>query len=539
MLQEGGVRKAERRRVLMEDNKVIKLEDLIKIIKRRRWGIIVPALAVFLLSVLVLLVWTPVYRSTSTILIEEQEIPREYVMATVTSYAEQRLQTINQRIMSTARLKEIIDRFNLYADKRAALTTEEIIDNMRKKDIKFETITADVIDRQTGRPGSATIAFSVSYEGKNPMVVQQVDNVLASLYLEENLKVMGQQSEGTSKFLEEEMKSVQAKLVELEKKIAAYKEKNPRALPELYQFNLQSLDWTEKSYEQLEDQLRTLKEKESSLQMQLAAIPPDTTTQGKDRLKEMRVALVDLKTRYSDDYPDVIKTKEEIAELEKELQSRGNQPEVTEKPDNPAYVALSSELAGIRSDIQSVKRQLGDLDRIRNEYRQRLEISPRVEEGYKNLMVERNDTQAKYDDLMRKSMEAKTANGLEKEQMGERFTLIDPARVPEKPVRPNRPAIILIGLVLGLGFGVGTAALQEATDRSARRSEDLATAFPFPVLAEIPEIVTLEDELRKRGRLKVIVGVTVLSLAAIIMAIHLFMMDLDVLWARVVRRLML
>jgi len=538
-LQERGTQNVERRRILMQDIKVVKFEDVIKIIKRRRWGIIVPALAVFLLSVMVLLVWTPVYRSTSTILIEEQEIPREYVMATVTSYAEQRLQTINQRIMSTARLKEVIDRFNLYADKRASLTTEEIIDNMRKKDIKFETITADVIDRQTGRPGSATIAFSVSYEGKNPMVVQQVDNVLASLYLEENMKVMGQQSAGTSKFLEEEMNSVQANLAELEKKITAYKEKNPRALPELYQFNLQALDWTEKSYEQLGDQLRTLREKESSLQTQLASVVPDTVNQDKDRLKELRVALGNLKVRYSDEYPDVIKTKAEIAELEKGLQSQGDQPEATEKPDNPAYVALSAELSGIQSDIKSVKRQLTDLEGRRDEYRQRLEMSPRVEEGYKNLMVERNDTQAKYDDLMRKFMEAKTANGLEKEQMGERFTLIDPARVPEKPVRPNRPAIILIGLVLGLGFGVGTATLQEATDRSARSSEDLATTFPFPVLAEIPEIVTLEDELRKRGRLKVIVGVTVLSLAAIVVAIHLFVMDLDVLWARVVRKLML
>jgi len=521
----------------MEQNKIFKLEDIIKIVKRRRWGIIVPAVAVFLLSLLVLLIWTPVYRSTSTILIEEQDIPKEYVMATVTSFAEQRLQTINQRIMSTARLKEIVDRFNLYSDKRDKLTTEEIIDNMRKKDIKFETITADVIDRQTGRPASATIAFSVSYEGTNPAVVQQVDNVLASLYLDENLKVMGQQTAGTSKFLEEEMESVRAELAELEKKIADYKEKNPRDLPELYQFNLQSLDWIERNYAQLDDQLRTLREKESSLQTQLATVAPDTTREDKDRLKELRVALVNLKTRYSDEYPDVIKTKAEIAELEKGLQSRGKQPGVEKNPDNPAYVALSSELSGIQSDIKSVKRQIADLDRKRDEYRQRLEMSPRVEEGYKNLMVERNDTQLKYDDLMKKFMEAKTAKGLEKEQLGERFTLIDPARLPEKAVRPNRPVIVLLGLILGIGVGAGTAALQESSDRSARHAEDLTAAFPFPVLAEIPEIVTLEDELRKRNHLKTIVGVTVLSMIGLIVAIHLFVMDLDVLWARLARRL--
>jgi len=134
-----------------------------------------------------------------------------------------------------------------------------------------------------------------------------------------------------------------------------------------------------------------------------------------------------------------------------------------------------------------------------------------VEEGYKNLLVERNNTQLKYDDLMKKFMEAKVAHGLEKGQMGERFTLIDPARLPEKPVKPNRPAILLIGLVLGIGAGVGTASLQETTDKSARSPEDLAKKFPFPVLAEIPEIITLQDERRRKKRLKIIAGGVVLS----------------------------
>ncbi|MBI5237000.1 MAG: chain-length determining protein [Deltaproteobacteria bacterium] len=518
-------------------NKIIKFEDIIKIIKRRRRGFIVSAFAIFLLSVLITLVWKPVYRSTSTILIEEQEISKEYVMATVSSYAEERLQTINQRIMSGARLLEVINRFNLYADKRDRLTTEEIIENMRKKDIKFETITAEVVDRRTGRPTSATIAFTVSYEGKDPVVVQQVANVLASLYLEENIKVVGQQTAGARKFLEEEMKSVQSKMVELERKIAAYKEKNPHALPELLQFNLQILDWSEKNYEQLNDQLRTLREKESYLQTELATMAPDTMNQDKDRLKELRVKLVSLMTRYSDEYPDVIKTKAEIDALEKKLQSKGSKPVAVEEPDNPSYVALASQLASVQSEIKSAIRQIEGLDKKRDEYRRRLEISPRVEEGYKNLTVERNNIQAKYDDLMKKFMDAKVAAGLEEGQMGERFTLIDPARLPEKPVRPNRPVVLLIGLVLGIGAGIATASLQEAADFSARSSEDMKMNFSFPVLAEIPEIVTLEDELRRRKRLKVIVVMTVLLLAILVPVIHFFVMDMDVLWARVARRL--
>jgi uncharacterized protein involved in exopolysaccharide biosynthesis len=281
-------------------------------------------------------VWTPVYRSSSTILIEDQDISRDYVTSIITSYADQRLQTINQRIMSASRLLEIIKRFNLYSDKRERWTTEEIVDNMRKKDIKFETITADVIDSRTGRPATATIAFTVSYEGKNRLEVQQVANVLASLYLEENIKVVDQQTGGTTKFLEEEMKSVQNDLAELEKKIAAYKEKNPRALPELMQFNLQVMDSNERSYDQIKDHLRTLRERESYLRTELATIMPDAKNQDKERLKELRVELGSLKVRFSDEYPDVIKTKAEIAELEKRLGSAEIQKAVAEKPDNPA-----------------------------------------------------------------------------------------------------------------------------------------------------------------------------------------------------------
>jgi polysaccharide chain length determinant protein (PEP-CTERM system associated) len=518
----------------MEQNKTITFKDFVAIVKRRRWALIVPAIAVFLLSVVVIMVWEPVYRSTSTILIEEQEIPREYVMATVTSYAEQRLQSINQRIMSSSRLLEIINRFNLYADKRNRFTTEEIVENMRKKDIKFSTITADIVDPRSGVVKPATIAFSLSYEGKNPLVVQQVANVLASLYLEENIRVVQQQTTSTSKFLEDEMKDVQAKLVELEKKIAVYKEKNPRSLPELLQYNLQTLDWTDRNYEQFNDQLRTLKEKESYLQSQLASMLPQA-----ELLKELRAKLISLKSKYSDEYPDVKKTKAEIAELEKKSNYEDVQTNVPKKQDNPAYVALDAQLASTQSEISSVKRQLEDAKKKRTDYSRRLEASPRVEEGYKNLLVERNNTQLKYDDLMKKFMEARVAHGLEKGQMGERFTLIDPARLPEKPVKPNRPVVLLIGLLLGIGAGVGTASLQETTDKSVRCSEDLATNFPFPVLAEIPEIITLQDERRRKRRLKIIAGVVILSLVIVVMIVHFLVMDLDVLWARLSRYLAL
>ncbi|HTP67097.1 MAG TPA: Wzz/FepE/Etk N-terminal domain-containing protein [Geobacteraceae bacterium] len=510
------------------------IQDFLAILKRRKRSIIITAAAVFIISAIVAFAWPPVFRSTATILVEEPEVPRDYVNATVTSYVEQRLQTINQRIMGTTQLIEIIKKFNLYEDLKKSWTTEEIIEKMRK-DIKLSNITADVIDPRTGQPRPATIAFTLSYQGKNPVVVQQVANELSSLYLEENLKDREKSSEGTSTFLEEEMKSVKAKLEESEAKIAAFKQKNVNALPDIIQVNLQAIESLDREIISVNYQLRSLREREGNLQTELATIPTDAASQDKARLNELRVRLNELKTHYTDEHPDVIKTKAELAELVKQLRASGRDT-ADNKPDNPAYVTMASQLSGVQSEIESAKRQLDALNRKKGEYQRRIAASPGVEEGYKNILVERNDLQLKYDDLAKKYMEAKTAHGLEKEQKAERFTLIDAARLPEKPVFPNIPAILLIGLVLGMGSGAGVAALNEQSDQTARSPETLAWATSFPVLACIPEIVTWQDLARQKVmRRRTIIG-AVLFLVVGIMIFHFFIMDLDVFWAKLMRR---
>ena len=529
----------------MEES-TMSIQDIMQILRRRRWSLILPMVVVFLIAGAVALLWPPTYRATSTILIEEQEIPREFVMATVTSYADQRLQNLNQRIMSSTKLLEIVKRFNLHEDKREKWTTEEIVEKMRK-DIKFKTISGDVIDNRTGRSSAATIAFSVSYEGRNPNTVLQVANVLASLFLEENLKVREQQTAGASRFLEEEAENFQQAIAAIEAKIANYRGKNINSLPEMLQANLQALDRLERDVSQLNDQLRGLKEKEMYFKTQLAFIPPevDIREQGQvaavnpelKRLDDLRAMLVYLTNRYSDKHPDVIKTKVEIAELEKRVQEPVPVATKGKLVANPAYVTLSSQLASIQLDIESVKRQIANLNQQVIDMRYRTAATPKVEEGLKALLIDRNNTQTKYDDLRKKLMESKVAQGLEKGQMGERFSLIDPARLPEKPVSPNRMAILLIGLLLGIGGGVGTASLREFTDQSVRSSEELARATGLPVLAAIPTIVTWQEKRSKLYRKILIYVGIVLAIGIGLALLHFFVMDLDVLWARLMRRL--
>ena len=524
----------------MEETPAMKLLDYAAIIKRRKWSIMGPFAAIFIIVLLIALLLPPIYMSSSTILIEQQDIPADFVKATVSTYAEQQLQIINQRIMSSMRLIDIINRFGLYQDLRNKETTDEIVSKMRG-DIKLQPISVDVIDPKTGKSATATIAFTLSYQGKNdPQKVFQVANVLASLFLEENVVTRERQAGEVSRFLDDELSKVKADLAQLDSKIAKFKEAHVNSLPELVQVNMQSVHDTERTIDQLAERMTQLKEREGSLNSQLANTPAEFKEKEseKQRLSDLKIQLTTLRQQFSEEHPDVKKCKSEIAEIEKQLAQKGHGAGTAEsKPDNPAYITLDSELSSVHTEIKSTQAQINDLKQRLGEYQRNIYASPAVENKYKDLMMVRTNTQAKYDDLMRKLMEARVSQGLEKEQKGERFTIIDPARMPEKPYKPNRLAILLIGLILSIGAGIGNGTVKEYTDRAVRDDNILSLDTSFPVLAKIPYI-TLDEDLRRRKKtsLMVIAGVGALFVIGIT-AFHFIVMDLYIFWIKLLRYL--
>ena len=512
------------------------MNDMLGMIKRRKWSLILPMLIVFTFAGIVALVLPPTYKSTATILIEEQDIPADFVMATVTSFAEQRLQSIYQRIISYSKLLDIINRFNLYPDTKGRSTDEKIVEKMRE-DILLEPISVDVTDRRTGRPSIATIAFTLSYQGKSPDTVQQVANVITSAFLEENLQVRERHAAETSDFLEKEMERVKTELSELEARMAVFKAAHVNELPELLQVNMQSLNNAKSSIQSLNQQLRSLKEREGYLQSQLASIPLEIKDEeDKVRLAQLRVELVNLRTRFSDQYPDVIRARAEIAELEKRVGQTGNPGSSSNLPDNPVYINLAAQLSSTQAEIDSVQRQIREAYQASEMYQRRIARTPKVEEEYKAILVERDNTHAKYNDLMQKHMEARVAQGLEKDQKGERFTLIEPARLPETPDKPNRLAIALLGVVLGIGAGVGWMSFREFTDHSIHNADTLTLETSFPVLGSIPIIQTAEDLARKKRKRLMIIIALILCVVGGLVALHFWVMDLNVFWSRLMRK---
>lgn len=576
----------------------VNIQDIQGVVRRRKKIFLVTFFLIFIAAVVTAFVLPPIYVSKATILIEEQQIPEEFVRSTITSYVDERLQAITQMIMSRTKLVEVIEQFNLYPEMRNRYTVEEIVAKMRE-DIELETISADVKDRRTGRDSRATIAFTLSYQGKNPATTQKVANVLTSLYLEENLRSREQRALNTTEFLEREQNNIRARIERLEKDISEFKRANAGSLPENTAYNIQAATRIERDMDQLKTQLSTLQEKKIYLNGQLATVSPfqgfdpksDPDAMKKMHLETKRLDLIALQTTLSEKHPDIIRLKEEIKELEAQVGSSGDREarrlylasleeelarkkgqlgpkhpdvvglskkiealkentgegtdtvpgssEATQRPVNPAYINLRTQIATTDMELDGVTNQIRELSKKMEGYQKRLEIAPEVENAYLNLVRNHENAKDMYNDISQKLMEARVAQGMEESQRGERFTIIDPAQLPEEPYKPNRLAVILIGFVLGLGAGVGAGAAGESLDTTIKTPDELRKVAGIPLLSVIPMI---EEEQENRARLVktgVALFAVVVAIVAGLIAINWFVMPLDILWIKIQKRLLL
>src|SRR6202453_3011242 len=301
-------------------------EKLLALWRRRRMFWVVAGAAA-LLTILLAALLPPTYRAMATILIEQQEIPQDLVRSVISSYADQRVQIISQRVMTTQNLLSLIERYNLYPDIREKKPREVLLAKMRG-DIGMHMISADVIDPPSGRPTQATIAFSVSYKSRSPELALKVANELTTLYLNENLTSRTQLSQQTATFFSEEAQRESAHIAELDKKLAAFKEKHQDELPDVTQLNIQTVERTELDVRDAENRLAQLDSQRVLLEAQLAQISPNTQVYSdsgqrvfgaEDRLKDLKSKLAAYKALYGPNHPDVLSTQREVDGMEKEV----------------------------------------------------------------------------------------------------------------------------------------------------------------------------------------------------------------------------
>ena len=592
----------------MHDQEGISLDQVKGIIRRQRGIFITLFLLTWIAALSTALLLPAIYRAESTILIEEQQIPQEFVQTTITSYVEERLQVITQQIMSRPRLQEVINRFKLYPEMQKRHTREEIIARLRTN-ITLQTISADVVDRRTGRPSTATIAFNLSYQGENPNTVVKVTNRLTSLYLEENLRQREERVTNIATFLNQERGDLSQYITKLEEQISLFKQKHGRELPEFNTVNLQAVNRLTRDLEQNRMQLRSLKERKLYLGGQIATVDPVQNNnplrsdEGRillppaEKLKALRLQLLSLKARYSSKHPDIKKTEREIAEIEaqnpalaessgelaekqeqleklqrqsKELQARlgdkhpdriqlekeiallhqevnnltkaAQNPDPTSTPEmttitNPTYINLQIQIKSADMEIAATEAAYQQTKKNLDEYQTRLENAPLVERDYKRMLRDLDQAQLRYTDISHKLTEAQVAQQMEESQQGERFKIIDPAQTPEKPFKPNRMAIALIGFVLALGLATGICALRENLDTSIKSTTELSRLTGVPVLSVTPIMENLKERRKRYWRYGLAAILLLGLMVAALVAIHIFYLPLDILWIKVMRRL--
>jgi len=465
------------------------IKDYLQIALRRKWYFIVPFVLISIAAIAYALYAPNIYRASTLILVEPQKVPSSYVKATVTEDIESQLRTITEQIMSRSYLEKIINEFDLYPEMRKKLPLQSVIERMRR--------CIDVRVRK-GR------VFTVSFEDQNPVIAMKVANRLASLFIEGNLKVREERAEGTLVFLEKELERVRKLLKQQEKKVSEFRAEHLGVLPEQLEANLRTLDRLQLQLQSNGEALKAAEETRRMLQQQLSQmqtmpmITVDEPTSGEEivsessSLSELKAKLKKLRLRYTEKHPEVVRLERLIAQMENEEKSNEANEEgskETSANEEPLWASqIEAQLAQLDAEISQLKNERKRLKSQIKEYERRVEITPKVEQQLKELSRGYEVTQKEYQSLLDKKLQAELAANMERKQKGERFKVLDQAKIPERPFKPNRQKIILFGVFLGMAIGGGLVGLVEYLDHSFYKIEDLEQFTGISVIASIPKI---------------------------------------------------
>jgi polysaccharide chain length determinant protein (PEP-CTERM system associated) len=391
---------------------------------------------------------------------------------------------------------------------------EDLLDRMRKS-ISVSAVRADFGDRNGGLPG-----FYISFTADDPKLAQQVCGEITSMFVNENLRVREQHAQGTTDFLKSQVEDAKRTLDEQDAKLAAFKVKYLNQLPGDEQTNVAMLNALNNRQEAINQALAQAQQQKAFLEGMLARQTAEWKSSQAEgsagtpidldkKRTELQARLLDLQTRYTDDHPDVMKTKALIAELDKKIAAANAAGTSDPKSSTTASLSEPKELVQLRLSmkqndevIKEKQKQQEQAQRDIRVYQGRISTSPQVEEQYKALTRDHQSAQSFYEDLLKKQRESEMATDLERRQQGEQFRVLDPPSLPERPTFPNRWEITLGGLAFGFCLGGGLVLMLEAKDQSFRTEPDVVAVLKLPVLVSVPKIEDAESNVSKGSKTK-------------------------------------
>lgn len=552
--------------------------NYIKGIIRRRKNIgallFISILTVFVVIALLL---PAIYRSRVEILIENQQIPEDYVKSTSTSYAEQRLEKISRKVMSYSKLVSMIEKHNLYSDLISKGDISSAVSELHSS-ISLETTDTRIGNRQV------TTSFSLAFEGKDPETVRLVTNELANLYVLEETKARDIRSEATTDFLSEELENLKSQIQAHEDRISKFKAAHIGELPENASINLQTIAKLERELEGKISRIRSLEERKLYLGGQISSVEPLKPIQTEDgkltqnpseQLKGMRLKLISLQSTLSDKHPDIRRLKGEIRKLESQVGGGGElnekyvllddkktqlaeslgvygdkhpdvkrlkreieilnkdiiqlkkrtktRKQIDTQPDNPVYINLKTQIVSAETEIRNLKIDIGQIEENLRKHEGMISRAPLIEQEYSELTLDYQNAKQKYNEILNKLLEAKLSKGMEQKQQGEKFTITAPAYLPSSPYKPNRLAIILLGAVLSVGAVIGYVSIAERMDQTIKDENELSIYSELPILTSLSYIQTNEEKRSRRTKRFVLVAMVFLFLAMLMLFTKMYL----------------
>ena len=496
-----------------------------KIVRRRYVHMLAATIAVFVVVLAVAYLIPPTYRAAATILVESQQIPTDLAQSTVAANAGERLQVIQQRLMTRDNLLQIIRKFGLYPDRQERLSQSEIVD-MTRNAIQIQQIDTT---GEVRRADAQTIGFTVSFDYSNPTTASRVANELVTLILQQNLQTRSSSASETKSFFEQQVADLEKALGAQEAKIVEFKSVNEGALPE-------TLDYRRGQLTQIQSQLANIA---ASLDL---ANDPRTQAAAKEQIDALKrqletardqlAAANDERTSLAPLADKGIIPANRIKDLDRRIS------ELQRNVDGlDAQVYVAENQGDRQARIEQLKKQQETLQQQAQALLDGIAKTTSVQIALNALMRDYDNLQTQYNAAKAKMAAAGVGEQMEEDRQAERFEVIEQATAPDLPVKPDRPRIVLAGVFGAIAAGFGVVVLLEMLDRSIRSGGDLERLLQLRPICTIPYVKTIAERRRK----KLVVAATLVAipilLAAAAILVQIYYLPLDLLAERLSQRL--
>jgi len=516
--------------------------EYLKIIRRRKWLIILPVIAVTASVSWVVYRLPDVYQSVTLIMVKPSTLPTAVVPTITEDSLTRQLASIAQVVTSRSSLEPLVLKYELYKPERLRGEPMESIINMMRKDIRVEVNTSR---------NDITNGFNITYHGRDPRTTQAVTAELASKYIDEQTKNTVNSTASAKQFIDQQVKEAQDELTLVDNKRLEFMQQNVGNLPTQATSLVGQLTGLREQQKALIAEIGRLQDRSSSLVTQLTLMKrqfqqsiddyaenttdPKTTLAWAELAKrkaDLQSELLQLSTELKPKHPDVLAKQAQLNSVSKEMDQMvaewkerilEKQKKLQNRPDL-SVAATEAQLQAVDGEIKRQQKMLGENEKQLGSILERINSVPGAEVALGALERDYQTKKSAYDQLLLQQQKITLGADAASQQQGEGIVVVDSANLPSKPVAPKRLMLSGIGLALGLGLGLLLTGLFEIPRlMTIQSTEDARHYTGLPVLISIPELLTPEEarSIPRRRKLLLAVGVAITIMAIPVLALTL------------------